>query len=95
MDCSGFRFSRHAIERMFQRGITPEAVERIVREGDVIASYPDDKPFPSMLILGFDEGQPVHVVVAQDTDTGLCHVVTVYRPDRAVWTDDFRTRRQP
>ena len=38
MDCSGFRFSRHAIERMFARGIRPEAVERIVNEGEAIAS---------------------------------------------------------
>jgi hypothetical protein len=95
MDCSGFRYSRHAIERMFQRGITPEVVEGIVREGDVIASYPDDTPFPSTLILGFGQGQPVHVVAARDPATRLCHVITVYRPDRDGWSDDFRTRRQP
>lgn len=95
MDCSGFRFSRHAIERMFHRDITPDVAEHVIREGGMIASYPDDTPFPSMLVLGFDEGGPVHVLVARDATTRLCHVVTAYRPDPHVWNDDFKTRRQP
>ena len=95
MDCSGFRFSRHAIERMFQRAIRPQAVERIVREGEVIASYPDDTPFPSTLVLGFEEGRPVHVVASRDSATGLCHVITVYRPEPDLWGSDFKTRREP
>ncbi|WP_020493861.1 DUF4258 domain-containing protein [Verrucomicrobium sp. 3C] len=94
MDCGGFRFSRHAIERMFQRGIA-DTVEGIVRGGEVIASYPDDTPLLSMLILGFDQGQPVHVVAARNAASRLCHVITVDRPDRAVRSDDFRTRSQP
>jgi hypothetical protein len=95
VDCSGFRFSRHAIERMFHRGIPPNAVERVAGDGEVIGAYPDDVPFPSMLVLGFDGGQPVHVVVARDPGSGLCHIVTVYRPDPELWGDDFKTRREP
>jgi len=63
-------------------------------DGGIIASYPDDTPFPSMVVLGFDEGRPVHVVVARDGGTALCHIVTVYRPDPDVWGDDFKTRRE-
>ena len=95
LDCSGFRFSRHAIERMFHRAISPDVVERVVADGEVIASYPDDAPFPSMLVLGFDDGRPVHVVVARDAGTALCHIVTVYRPDPELWGEDFKTRREP
>ena len=80
---------------MFQRDIKPESVERIVLGGEVIASYPDDMPFPSMLILGFDERRPIHVVVAKDAVIGLCYVITVYRPDSDVWSSDFKTRREP
>jgi hypothetical protein len=79
---------------MFHRGISPGAVEHIIREGKVVASYPDDTPFPSVLLLGFDGGRPVHIVVAQDTGTLLCYVVTVYHPDPNVWSGDFKTRRQ-
>jgi hypothetical protein len=59
------------------------------------ASYPDDAPFPSALVLGFDEGRPVHGVVARDAGTGLGHVVTVYHPDPEVWGTDLKTRREP
>jgi hypothetical protein len=80
---------------MFHRGIPPDVVERIVGDGEVIASYPDDTPYPSMLVLGFDDGQPIHVVVARDAGTGHCHIVTVYRPDPEMWGDAFKTRREP
>jgi len=80
---------------MFHRDISPDAVEHIIREGEIIISYPDDTPFPSGLLLGFHERTPIHVVVAQDPETQLCYVVTVYHPDRKIWNDDFRTRRQP
>lgn len=93
MDCRAIRFSRHAFERLFARDIPPEAIARIVREGETIASYPEDKPFPSVLLLGFEKGGPVHVVVARNPTTGICIVVTVYRPDPELWSDNFRTRR--
>ena len=94
MECRGVRFTRHAFERLFERAIPPDSVLRIMREGEVIASYPDDVPFPSALILGHEAGEPVHVVVARDEETRLCHIITVYRPDPAIWSDDFKTRRQ-
>jgi len=93
MKCSDIRFSRHAFERMFERAIAPAAVLRIIAEGEIIASYPDDSPWPSVLILGFEGGRPLHVVVAQEPQSGLCSVVTVYSPDPKLWSDDFRTRR--
>ncbi|GAB4149448.1 MAG: DUF4258 domain-containing protein [Sphingomonadales bacterium] len=95
MECRTFRFSRHAIERMFGRGIAPALVEAVVRHGEVIATYPDDRPFPSALILGSDIEGAVHVVVAQDAAVGLCYIITVYRPDPGLWDKDFRTRRVP
>lgn len=87
-------FSRHAVERMFARDLHKDDVLQVIRTGDVIAEYPDDSPYPSCLLLGFVHSDPVHVVLATDsqTDTGI--VVTAYRPEPEVWNDDFRTRRQ-
>jgi len=34
-----------------------------------------------MLVFGYDGGRPVHAVVARDAGSGLCYVVTAYRPD--------------
>jgi len=93
MDCSAVRFTRHAFERMFERSVAPEAVVRIIREGEIIAAYPDDRPFPSVLILGFERNEPLHLVVARDPASGICFVVTVYRPDPTLWSEDFKTRK--
>ena len=94
MECTTIQFSRHAFERMFERVLSPDVVSRMVRQGEQIASYPDDKPWPSALMLGFEAQNPVHVLVAKNPLSGACIVVTVYPPDRALWHDDFRTRRQ-
>ena len=95
MECRRILFSRHAIERMFQRSVPPAVVRRIIDEDDRIADYPQDKPYPSTLLLGLEKGRPVHVLVAREGQSGDCVVVTVYRPEPNVWNDDFRTRRTP
>jgi hypothetical protein len=47
-----------------------------------------------VLILGFEAGSPVHVLAAKNAQSNECIVVTVYRPDPALWRDGFRNRRQ-
>jgi len=93
MDCRGVRFTRHAFERMFRRKITPNEVCGVIAQGEVIASYPDDTPHPSVLMLGFTDGEPLHVVVARDVASHTCHVITVYYPDPDIWGPNFKTRR--
>jgi len=88
-----YQYSRHALERMFQRNIRPDTVERIAEEGRVIATYPDDQPYPSKLILGFEENTPIHIVLA-DMPTGDGPIiVTVYQPDPTLWNATFTSRR--
>lgn len=41
----------HALARMLERGVSREIVKRVLLEGDVIEDYPDDKPYPSSLLL--------------------------------------------
>ena len=95
MECQDIRFSGHAVQRMYERQLRRDDIIQVIEHGEVIADYPDDQPYPSCLLLGFVAGQPVHVVVAREESTGRCFVVTAYRPDPALWSDDFRTRRQP
>jgi hypothetical protein len=61
--------------------------------GEVIADYPEDTPYPSVLILAIVARRPLHVVTARDGSTGHCYVITVYVPDPALWVSDFRTRK--
>ncbi len=60
----------------------------------VVEDYPDDKPYPSRLLLGWREGRPLHVVVAENAPGNEWIVITVYEPDPARWEADF-TRRKP
>ena len=95
MKCEKYYFSGHAVQRMFEKRISKSDVLEVVTGGTIINEYPDDQPFPSMLVLGFVKEQPVHVVLAIDQDSQTCHIITAYRPDRSLWTDDFKLRRKP
>lgn len=92
MDCEKIRIGEHSFQRMFERNIQPADVIDIVRTGEVIQSYPDDKPYPSYLILKFVNGNPVHVVVARNAENGFCFVITVYEPDPKLWSADFKNK---
>jgi Domain of unknown function (DUF4258) len=93
MDCEAISFSRHALERMFERAIGPDEVRMAVLTGEVIVDYPDDTPYRSMLILAFVGGRPLHVVTARDDTTNRCYIITAYVADPALWGSDFRTRK--
>lgn len=86
-------FREHAIRRMFERGISVADVERVLSAGQVIAHYPEDKPYPSRLLLGWIDARPLHVVAA-DNEDGATILITVYSPDPALWDSTF-TRRRP
>ena len=78
---------------MFEWKIGNEDVIAVLRTGETIMEYPEDKPFESRLLLGFSGDRPIHIVAALDPATETCHVITAYEPDSAVWQPDFRTRR--
>jgi len=92
-DCKSISFSYHAIQRMFERGLSHDTIVDIIHNGDVIMEYPEDKPLPSALILGYSEGLPIHAVIAFQYLTGHCLVITVYSPDSEKWGSDFKKRK--
>ena len=93
MRCDRIVFSGHPARRLFERAIGANEVAKILRHGEVIDDYPDDIPYPSCLVLGYVEDRPIHIVVAIDAETRICHVVTVYSPDPKLWENGFRRRR--
>ena len=68
-------------------------VKQILLEGEIIEDYPDDKPFPTALFLGWFQGEPFHVVSGFDSLSAYCFVITVYRPDLNHFEPDYKTRR--
>ncbi|WP_407080174.1 DUF4258 domain-containing protein [Candidatus Methylospira mobilis] len=93
MNCSEVRFSAHAVTRAFQRGLSEEEIFQVITDGEMIADYPDDTPYPSRLILGYAHARPIHVVPAQEPNSRVCFVVTAYQPDSNLWSETFRNRR--
>jgi hypothetical protein len=78
---------------MFERDISDEAVEEVIKNGKIIEKYLNDKPYPSFLILGYEKDdlrKPIHVVFAKiDRDV---IIITVYRPNKLKWTNNYQTR---
>ncbi len=86
-------FRVHAIQRMFQRGISEDDVRRVLEVGRVIEEYPEDQPYPSRLVLGWSSSRPLHVVASDSPETHEMIIITVYEPDPAKWEADFSRRR--
>ena len=88
-----YSFSGHVFKRMAERKFSPETIKSVIENGTVIKNYPDDTPYPSRLILGFDGKRPVHVVSAYSAENDTEYVITVYEPDSQKWSESFMERR--
>jgi hypothetical protein len=86
-------FRQHAIQRMFERGVTVEDVAAVLAKGITLESYPNDLPYPSALWLGHAGSRPLHVVCAENSPENERIIVTVYEPDVALWEAGFAKRR--
>ncbi len=78
---------------MESRGINVSHVLHVLDSGEQIEQYPDDTPFPSVLMLGHVGERPIHVVAARDRANDVTYVVTAYEPDSKEWDADFRRRQ--
>ena len=73
-------YTGHALRQMYARAINDIDVRAVVQKGEVIASYPEDTPYPSELLLGFPEGRPLHVVLAYNERKRTGYMMTAYPP---------------
>lgn len=87
-------FRVHALQRMFERGIHAEDVRRVLAAGKTIERYPDDRPYPSWLVLGWVGARSIHVVAAEHATGQETIVITVYEPDSNRWEPGFERRRR-
>ena len=79
---------------MFERGIWRKSVLEVLRHGEIIQVYGYDKPFPSILMLGFSDEQPLHVVASFDEGSRVVYVITAYIPDPGIFENDFKTKKK-
>ena len=87
-------WKKHALKRLFERGIKRQDVFDAILSGEVIETYIEDEPLPSYLISGVGGEKPLHIVLALDENEGAAFVITVYVPSSLQWESDWKTRRR-
>lgn len=83
----------HAVERMFERGISVQEIRAALEFGEIIESYVDEAAYPARLVLAGKGKRRLHVVAADNVAGDESIVITAYRPERERWSDDFKRRR--
>ena len=86
-------YTGHSIQRIFERGIEPEEIEKSLVKGEIIEDYPGDKPYPSFLLLNYVNDEAIHIVASFDKDNKTIYIITAYYPDKEIWDESNRNRR--
>jgi hypothetical protein len=89
------RITDHADEEAAADRLTLAEILHSAVAGEIIEEYPDDRPFPSCLVLGrTPEKKPVHSVWAYHSEKAKAFLITVYRPDPDLWIDWRRRKKR-
>jgi len=90
---SNIEVSAHTILRLKERKIKLSDIYAGIENGEIIEQYPNDKYYPSCLILYFRvNGEPLHFVCSMGNNK--IYIITVYDPDLEHWESDFKTRKK-
>ena len=89
------RLSDHGYDEMSEESILARDVLAGVFDGIVVEDYPMYAKGPCVLVLQKDlDRQPIHVVWGIPKDlSSPAVVVTAYRPNPDLWSEDFTRRK--
>jgi len=83
----------HVNMRLGQRFLSRETIINAAESYEVVEAYPEDKYFPSYLLLGHVGEEVFHALFGADVDGQNVRIVTAYYPSQEDWETDLKTRR--
>jgi hypothetical protein len=84
----------HVNMRLGQRFITRETIIHAADTYEIVEAYPEDKYFPSYLLVGREGDDAFHVLFGADVEGRNVRIVTAYYPSPDEWEMDLKTRRR-
>ena len=84
----------HVNMRLGRRFIAREAIISAADSYEIVEAYPEDKYFPSYLLVGRQGKNAFHVLFGTDVDGENVRIVTAYFPSLEEWEPDLKTRRR-
>ena len=76
----GFSGLTHVNMRLGQRFIPRETIIRVADTYEIVEAYPEDKYFPSYLLLGREGDDAFHVLFGADVEGQNVRIITAYYP---------------
>jgi Domain of unknown function (DUF4258) len=88
------RILAHAFDRLRTNKILSDNLLTSMDTAELLEEYPDYHAGQTVLLLHYVDDAPVHAVwgIEKGTDEPLV-LVTAYRPDAELWSNDFRKRK--
>ena len=80
--------------RLGQRFVARETIIQSADSYEIVEAYPEDKYFPSYLVLGREGDKAFHVLFGADVEGQNVRIVTAYYPSPEEWEMDLKTRRR-
>jgi len=90
------KVSDHGYDEMAEDGILIKDIIADINNGIIVEDYPEYPKGPCVLVLEKDrDTSPIHVLwgIPKGVSSPAV-VVTAYRPDANMWTDNFTRRRR-
>ncbi len=87
-----FEFTRHAFKRAIERNISEAEIKEVGLTIEVIEDYPDDKYFPSCLLLGCTQKSRILHIQVSRIESDIVKIITLHQPDSLQWID-YRRRK--
>ncbi|WP_298988742.1 DUF4258 domain-containing protein [uncultured Pseudokineococcus sp.] len=88
-----YLLTQHVFDKVRALDMAPAELEELLGTGEVIEETVLAEEEVKELLLVVDWVRPLHVVVVVDSRRREERIVTVYEPDPARWSPDFRRRR--